>query len=247
MLDYGSFCYLDVQKTGSSFVVDFLKRHVAGEPVKFFKHRRVSFKRAKQDGETFYFITARDPLDQYKSLYHFGLTKPNSPIRRRLDAHFSGGDSLYAEGAAGFHNWLEFMLDPQNARFYEAPYAETHADMFGYMTHRFLTLGLPGKHKELNAFKDREQVLRRYKNKGLPKAVIRNESLNADLAALIKSELGPNLLDAEAAVNELMTSDTRINASNRDDAKDDLSDDLLRAVQDREWFLFQQLGYPAYV
>lgn len=247
MLDYGSFCYLDVQKTGSSFIVDFLKRHTAEAPVKFAKHRRVSFKRAKQDGDTCYFITARDPLDQYKSLYHFGLTKPNSPIRRRLDTHFSGGSSLYAEGSAGFPNWLEFMLDPQNAGFYEAPYADTHADLFGYMTYRYLTLALPGKHKELNGFRDREQVIRRYQNKGLPKVVIRNESLNGDLAALIKAELGPRLLDPEAAVNELMTSDTRINASKRDGAKDDLSDDLLRAVQDREWFLFQQLGYPSYV
>ncbi|GGA24615.1 hypothetical protein GCM10011498_27040 [Amylibacter cionae] len=247
MLDYGSFCYLDVQKTGSSFIVDFLGRHASEEPVKFVKHRRVSFKRAKQDQATFYFITARDPLDQYKSLYYFGLTKTGSPIRRRLDAHFSGGDSLYADGPAGFPKWLEFMLDPQNAHFYEAPYADTHSGMFGYMTYRYLTLALPGKHKELNGFKDRDQVVRRYKNKGLPQAVIRNESLNADLADLIKSHLGPYLSDAVAAVNELITSDARVNASNRSEAKDVLSDDLLRAVQEREWFLFQQLGYPAYV
>lgn len=247
MLDYGSFCYLDVQKTGSSFIVDFLKRHIAEDPVRFIKHRRVSFKQIKQDDGTFYFITARDPLDQYKSLYYFGLTKTGSPIRRRLDKHFSEGNSLYAEGSAGFPKWLEFMLDPQNAHFYEASYADTHAGMFGYMTYRYLSLALPGKHKELNSFKDRDQVVRRYKNKGLPQVVIRNESLNGDLAALIKAELGPKLMDAEAAVDELMTSDARINASKRDEAKDVLSDDLLRAVQDREWFLFQQLGYPAYV
>ena len=58
MQEFQSFVYLDLQKTGSTFIADLLQRHCKELQVRFSKHSRVG---QGYDGNKFYFISVRNP------------------------------------------------------------------------------------------------------------------------------------------------------------------------------------------
>ena len=65
MYDYGKLVYLDLQKTGSRFVVDFLEATCKLSLRSGDEH---TFVREDYDPDTYYFITVRHPETQYSSL-----------------------------------------------------------------------------------------------------------------------------------------------------------------------------------
>ena len=69
MDDFGRIIYLDVEKTGSTFISKFLQENMACQRVRKVKHGRIgnNFKKG-----SFYFISVRNPLSQYLSLYRYG-------------------------------------------------------------------------------------------------------------------------------------------------------------------------------
>ena len=69
MDDFGRIIYLDVEKTGSTFISKFLQENMACQRVRKVKHGRIGndFKK-----DSFYFISVRNPLSQYLSLYRYG-------------------------------------------------------------------------------------------------------------------------------------------------------------------------------
>ena len=72
MYDYGKLVYLDLQKTGSRFVVDFLETTCKLNLRYGIEH---TFVREEYDPSDFYFITIRHPVKQYS--YLFGLDNIN--------------------------------------------------------------------------------------------------------------------------------------------------------------------------
>ena len=70
MHDFGKIVYLEMQKTGSTFVNSFLRECCLLEEISYKKHGVV---RDDYASDKFYFITIRHPYDLYSSLYRYGL------------------------------------------------------------------------------------------------------------------------------------------------------------------------------
>ena len=103
MLDFETICYLENPKTGSTYVVEFLRTFCADRLLRFHKHAMVPVAKDK-----FYFLNVREPLDLYQSLYSFGLDGRGGVYTRLARAGHGG---LYEHGPAGFEPWMEFVLD----------------------------------------------------------------------------------------------------------------------------------------
>ena len=237
MDEYKSVCYLDVQKTGSTFVSAFLREHLNEAQLRFAKHGRV---RDDHDPKKFYFISCRDPLNQYRSLFQFGCAG-EGVLRSRLETH--GRVDLYEPTQEGFARWLEFVLDPANAGFLSEDYGKIDAGLFGLQTFRFLALSLVRPMRKLKRVKTVDDVRKLYENKNIAASVVRTESLNADLARLAEGPLRPFVRNVDAALKAL-SQERRINASKHDPAVPlRVSSDLMAHVEAREWFMYDVLGY----
>lgn len=242
MLDYGAFCYLDVEKTGSSFIRQFLRQHVALREGNGAKHRPVGWSWG-EPADKFFFISCRSPLSSYESLYRYGVDGRGG-LHDRISA-IPGMDNVYDGSPEAYVRWLRFVLDPAShgriARFY----GHRQARIYGLMTHRFLRLSFRFGDLRCRTFGSREDVLAAYRTRKLQGAVVRNEKLAGDLAEVIRAHLAPFLRDADAALAELSGEIERVNTSGQ---TADLSAaareaGLLDLLEEREWFFFDQLGY----
>lgn len=236
MDEYPSVCYLDVQKTGSTFVSAFLRDHLAERRVRFAKHGRI---RDGYDPARFYFITCRHPLAQYRSLFRFGL-EGQGMLRRALEA--GGRGALYERGPEGFAGWLDFMLDPASAALLREGYANAPAPLIGFQTFRFLALSFVKPLEALAPLKTKAEVSAAWEGRRIVRAVLRTETLNEDLASLIRSDLRPLMRDAEAALRALETAAPR-NATRAEVLDDALPAPLSQRLKEREWFFFDVLQY----
>ncbi|WP_112321870.1 hypothetical protein [Oceanibium sediminis] len=245
MLDYRGFCYLDVEKTGSTFVRGFLTAHAHGEPLDDTKHRvpRWAFRRRK-----FYFASARDPFDAYASLYSFGCDGKGA-LRSHLWRSEAEILAAYDYTEAGFHHWLEAMLSPERRALLPPstlPFQNPH---IGLMGTRFLRQTLPLARWIIPRAKSAEELRRAYARLGLPRAVLRQEQLNADLAALVSGPLARFMRDPHAAAEALRTAadaGPAVNASDRSLVLDPgrMPSGLAQRLRDVEWFHYDVLGYP---
>jgi len=238
MHDFGAVCYLDVPKTGSSFVSHFLNEHMREPAVEFGKHRRVQDPNAARDGKL-YFISCREPLAQYMSLYRYGLSGKGA-IRSRLNDVAAASRSYQGRGEH-FSDWLRFVLDPQNHTFFDKGYTARAARLVGFQTFRFLVLSFDRPRVAFRQMRTREDVVRVYSEKKLHTAIVRQEHLQEDLAALCRGPLGPHLKDRAAAIAALQQESARINASKEVPLVPD--EDALALVAEREWFAYDVLGY----
>ncbi|MEJ8570219.1 hypothetical protein [Microbaculum marinum] len=248
MHDFGEFCYLDLQKTGSSFVSDFLRRHVRLPELHFRKHKPYRPRKLGGGDRGLMFISVRDPLDQYLSLYFHGVGGKGglrNRLGRTLPDHASG---LYSGSPAAFEDWVRFVLAPENAMYIGADYEKAPARIIGLQTFRFVRLAVRRPDRNLARIGRREDLNLVYETASLPFVVLRTESLNCDLAQLCRGRLAPFLIEPELAVRELLEGGTPVNASDRPDREQRLaiSDDVRRLVQDREWFLLERFGYGPY-
>ena len=243
MHDFGKFCYLDVQKTGSTFISRFLKRHAAIPLVAYEKHRRVHLKEQLADGK-FFFISVREPLDCYKSLYSYGVKKRGAAFQNISSAHADAA-KFYDGTPEGFSNWLRFLLDPQNGAIFGLR-PEHEAKLFGVMTFRFLSLSFFRPARILADAADLTGLIGHYEKSRLHSAIVKNETLNHDLAALVEGPLRPFIKQPQKAAAELRSTGKKINESGRPDAIGDfvLEGDLLERLYEREKFLYDVIGYP---
>ncbi len=78
MIEYEKFIYLDVYKTGSTYVADLLKRLVKEEPVRSVRHAPLTRGRPffwKQGKPAF--ATVRNPWDWYVSMWSYSIVQKN--------------------------------------------------------------------------------------------------------------------------------------------------------------------------
>ena len=261
MLDFGPFCYLDTQKTGSTFIRRFLEKHsrLPHAAIPAALSRRHASLRAHHPGyEEFswlrhrlhprrklFFVSVRHPLDTYLSIYNYGVDGRGG-ARRNFAGWFSPTAAELAEiydgTAAGFCRWLEMMLRPTY------PYAVRHwRERCGILTWRFLRLCVFDVLDRESPPEPRSRVGIRalYRLRKLHGPIIRAETLEQDLARLIRGRLRPWIKDVDAALAELESGPRRENQSNRRDRhwQLDMPAHLRRKLAEREWFFAAELGY----
>jgi hypothetical protein len=242
MLEYENFVYLDVQKTGSTFIRLFLREFAATDEIAGNKHRTVD----KRIGGKLYIISCRNPLQQYRSLYTFGCLGKGK-MRTRLEN--KGMLHLYDGSPTGFSGWLELVLTPSTSRKYLSGF-DNHEllDVVGVQTLRFLRLALPSYRGAFDELKSKEDVLNAFQHDGLCDVLLKTESLNSDLLNLAT---GPHaaLFKNTASAESYLTDRPKKNVSTEkfDIDLTALSPEILLLAQQREWFFFEALGYSPLV
>jgi hypothetical protein len=237
--DYETFAYLDVQKTGSSFIAKLLQTFSKEALIASRRHGRIG---QPQEGK-FYFISCRNPLDQLLSLYFFGCAG-SGHVRTALSK--ADRVDFYDGTAAGFDAFLRFVLDPAHAAVFGENYAESGiAPIAGLMTFRFVALAIPRAVKRLSRCESRSDLIRIYRRWNIAEEIVRAERLNDTMRELVRGPLRNRIADPEAAVAWIDTA-ARVNASKRRDRENGfvISPAAKRLVEEREWFLFDVLGYP---
>ena len=241
MYDFETYAYLDVQKTGSSFIARLLQTFSSEPLVASRRHGRIAH---PQPGK-FYFISCRDPLDQLLSLYFFGCSG-SGHLRKQLEA--AGRTAFYDGSPAGFDEFVRFVLDPANAEVFGEDYAASGiAPIAGLMSFRFVALAIPRAAKRLTRCGNRDDLVRVYRRWNMPEAIVRAERLNDMMRDLVRGPLRHRLGDPEAAVAWIDSAE-KINASRRRDREGGFTirDETRHLVEEREWFHFDVLGYPRY-
>lgn len=244
MLEYESFAYLDVQKTGSTFITAFLDKFSAEHEVRRLQHAAMP---ADYDRAKFYFISARDPLDQYISLYSYGCEGRGSFF---FKMKHRGHDGLYDGTWRGFCYWLDFVLRPENANLlgeqgYGTAASANLTRLIGYQTYRVLNLAIPDVHQALKDCRTRADVREVYKTANIATFTIRFQNLREDLAKLVTTRLRGSIMNLEQALEFIHTQEP-MNTSERIDwygAGRELRGKLLRLLHKREKLLYAEFGF----
>lgn len=239
MFESEKLVYLDVQKTGSAFIVAFLQRFLASSNGFVYRSRQPVSQR--KEG-ALHIISCRHPLDQYVSLYSYGCDGEGAFYHRMKGA---GLASLYNGSTEGFAGWLELILSPERSegvtlgRFSNHPLEE----LFGFQTFRFLRLALPGYPKVATQIETRDDARELLRNCGMMDVVLRQETLNDDLARLVSGEHA-QLFKDQNSVSQYLSEAPRPNTSTKR-AIDlhALTPEILSALRAREWLLYEVLGY----
>ncbi len=245
MQEYPQFVYLDLQKTGSTFVINFLREHAVADAIVSRKHAWIQ----EHSPEKFYFITYRNPIDQYISLYSFGRANGNGSHYATLER--LGLAHLYDGSSEGFSQWLNFTLKRKNARLFAddnvrtshsyASYATSGlARLLGYMSYRFVGLSLFRPLEVLSDCDSRDSLWEAFTTQRIWNVAIRTDRLTAGLIELARGPLAPSLKDPEAAIAWLESSERR-NASDRVDRQEgfQISAEDRKLIMKREWLFFR--------
>lgn len=226
MYDFGLFCYLDVQKTGSTFVGNLLKACSKSPMIFYSKHspardldremtlrllRNLRLKRLWTRAGFFredviYFNSIRNPFGFYSSLYNYGCDGNGAVYKKFRKA---GLDQLYDGTQDGFLNWVKVILEPKNAGLLEGDY-HLCSDAVGFMTYRFLRLSLHDPVLHLGELTDRSVVRNVFDAKNICRMTLRQEKLKDDVLELAGTHLSEHL--DHAKVHAFLDAG-RINAS----------------------------------
>lgn len=237
MLEYRRFCYLDVPKTGSTFIRKVLQRNVVERHLNRQKHRapRLAYRQRK-----FYFASVRDPLDSYGSLYRYGCAGKGR-LRARLAEVAPHLIETYDGTQAGFEAWLTTVLSPGTPpRQLGIPsgLARWECGLIG-TRHLALTMPFPVRHM---TWGDRQKTYRRW---SLPRALVRQESLRQDLADLITGPLRSHFAAPEDVARRVLRNARPLNRTRKLGAEyaGALPDQLRDQLRRREWLHYDVLGY----
>jgi hypothetical protein len=240
MQEFETFVYLDLEKTGSTFIVRLLRDHCRETLVRGRKHKAMG---PDADRSKFHFISVRNPLELYLSLYSFGCERWGS-LRGQLAA--DGRPDFYDRTPGGFNRWLDYLLVARNTQGLGGGFPKGKlALLLGLQSHRFLHLALADASEVLGACETRDDVRRAYAEHRIADYVVRNEHFAADLAALITGRLAHAFEDPKGLAEHVLAAPP-VNPSKRVDAGIEdfkLPDKLMRRLRKREWFLCETFGY----
>ena len=237
MYEYKTFAYLDVQKTASRFIVSVFDKFCKEDAVKKDRHASLA---KDYDPSKFYFLSVRDPLDQYISLYSFGCLGKGqvSEWMRRL-----GLGQFYDQTWSGFECWLECILDPANSEFMGSEY-HTVSKWIGWQSYRVLRLAIPDFHDAAANCRSKDDLKRLYDEMNVVGHVIRYENLRDDLCSLITDKLSYCMRSKQAL--RYARNAPPLNASDRVDrymATRELGPKIRKLLERREWLLDDTFGY----
>lgn len=232
MHDFGKLVYLDLQKTGSTFVSRFLNETCVRAARKEIKHGRIYFLDYKR--RAFYFITVRHPVSQYSSLFRYGLDGRGGLYERLTRV---GKADLYKNDAESFNRWLRFILDFQNAALLGEGYdnVPTNYDL-GFLSFRYLMLSMVRPEKTLLQKPDTVALEQYVKQRSIVNHVIQNERLNEGLLDLA-TNIKPEYFD-QTKVREFFKNPHRVNVSRTEDnAVNDIENDVYALIMKKERIL----------
>lgn len=240
MYEFPGFVYLDPEKTGSTFIFQLLSKYCVDEGIKRDHHQPMP---ADCDRSKFYFISIRDPLDAYISLYSFGCAS-RGRMRMRYEREELG--HVYDGSTNGFNEWLKYALRANRADVVATDYASSSvAQLLGPQSYRYLRLAIPGSRGRLGECTTRDEIRAFYEKEKLPDFTVRYETFTEDLTRLVRGPLNRWIDDVEEAVDFVKTG-RPLNASKRiDEANGDFAvrPKLMERLRDREWFLHELFGY----
>lgn len=239
MDDFGKVVFLDVQKTGSTWLSDALSRLLPTGGRRFAKHARLD---RAVEADTVLLTVVREPVAQWVSLYHFGC-QWRGTVHQRLES-VAAGRYRYDGTMPDFLTWLDFALDPAEAAHFPGGYARGCPALIGLQTHRFLRLNLASPVVRLGRMADRDTLRRLVRRQLLPAHVLRTESLRDDLLALCAGPLAPHVGDpATVAARIDATPPGKVTQTTAAFRAADVPEEVRTRIRDREW-LMVELFYP---
>ena len=176
MDDFGKFIYLDLQKTGSTYISNFFIKFSSCNRIELNKHIPIKSVRLN----SLYIISIRNPLDWYKSLFRYGLTRRGAVHAKLLKA---GLEYLYSNDK--FDEWMRFILDPKNSPLLAEFYSKTNSTLFGFLTYRFMCLSVESPYLNLANVHTQDDLKKLYENKKIHSFIIKQEDMRDDLKKLI--------------------------------------------------------------
>ncbi|WP_407316914.1 hypothetical protein UQW22_10625 [Isoptericola halotolerans] len=232
--------YLDVEKSGSTYVSRFLRDFLDDDEVSFRKH--VELEDRPPSGRL-HVISVRDPLESYLSLYSYGCQHKGGLAG---SVRAAGLGHLYDGTPAGFDRWLDVVLDPayagaMNPRSYQRSGVAEHA---GLLSYRVARLSSPRARRWIRRVTSPEDFVARYREHTVVDVVLHNETLTEDLEALVQREDLAWRPSRDVAL-EALRAQRRLNTSRRldDDARFEVPEDARRRVAARERLLTEVFGY----
>ena len=229
MHDFGKIAYLDLQKTGSSFVSFFLNKCCSLEQVRFSKHDWV---REDYNPKCFYFITIRNPLSIYSSLYRYGLDNRGGLWKRMNKKNFL---SVYDS----FDKFVNFLLNEENAKIFGLGYNSEISNLIGFMSFRFLKLSLQFPMKKILNYVNTGKNLQELEKKMITNLEIKQENLENELLNLSQI-LKPNFFD-QNKVNNFFKLNIKLNTSiTKEEEISNISKRTYEHLVQKEWLLFSR-------
>lgn len=212
MHDFGKLVYLDLQKTGSTFVSRFLRETCNLRELREWKHGRLN-SRAKRS--TFYFVTVRHPLALYSSLFRYGLDGRGGLYGRLSQL---GKAQLYRSDESAFNEWLRFVLDYRNAAYLGEGFERVPESFnLGFLSYRYLMVCLTRPQRTLLRKPAAIDVVDYAREKSIVDHVIFNERLNDGLIEL-STKIKPEYFDQQK-VREFFQEEERVNAAKTEASK----------------------------
>ncbi|HTT99828.1 MAG TPA: hypothetical protein VMF58_17390 [Rhizomicrobium sp.] len=242
MLEYENVAYIDLQKTGSSTIKYVLSNLLAEDEVTRSSHRGIyeDFDRSKPC-----FISVREPLSLYISLFSFGAGSKRGGLYRTLCRR--GREDLFAPTREAFELWLDFMLDPQNAELLKSGYGSAGNAEIGFLSYRLLFICVPNAQKRMQKkrFHERDEI-RALFARHLYKDYVRLENLAGDLFSFLSLHSARlRFREPLTTADRLMADIPKRNASPKIAglSVDTVSPELRERVRDREWLFYEAFGY----
>ena len=231
MLSFGPVTYMDVQKTGCTFISDVLKKTLDLEPLVDVKHAR--FERSK-NADDFVVISRRDPYSQWVSLYNYGCMNLGWIYMRLNDLGLS--EQFYTKDKEGLNLFVSELLHSENSHLLGEGYQQTrHLDV-GFQSFRYLAMSMAKPSSSYQYFRNHEDLIENYKNLSIVDYVIRTSHLNSDLSHLL-TEVIPQYVRKDVSIEEVMAESSLGNESTNFVSVDDLAPSTRALIEIKEELL----------
>lgn len=245
MIEFSKIVYLDLQKTGTTSISGLL-RDVVNEPE--VRHGVHGLPVKGHDRTKFHFISIRNPLGMYISLFNHGAAGLGG-LRKSFER--KGLSDLYDPSVDGFLKWLDFILEEDNARHLFKKYSTVNVHtILGPLSYRFLMLSIVDAIAEIKKRAlTRESLWTMFEAERLYQTYVRTESLVPDLFKLWPAliELGRvrrrfrSIKDLEAF--QALVPKRNVSKKVPGLTSSAVPDELKSRVRDREWLIYEAFGY----
>lgn len=244
MKEYEGVTYLDLQKTGSGTIKTVLDGVLVNTRYRTSSHTPLpdGFDRSQ-----LFFISIREPLALYISLFSFAAGNRKGALFRSLSRN--GQEKLLLPTYDGFETWLRFVLDPKNAHLViRSEYAESSmAEKIGILSFRLLYLSIPRAMQRMRSGKfQTPDEIRSLFEKRVYREYVRTENLDEDLFAFLKYYRDRlRFRRPLTTVQELTAQTRRKNKSIKVEglSPDTVSPELRALVRERDWLIYEMFGY----
>lgn len=184
--------FLDLHKTGSSHIQKLMEKYIYQEDVFFKKHASV---KSRYEPSAIYFLSVRDPLEQYLSLFKYGLSE-NGNLYNSLKK--IGKHDLYSKkDAEGFFEWYSFISSYESVGLLGEGYSDykEHHDYMGFFSYRLLKLAFRNIKNALRDVRCKEDIEKAISERSIVNFYVRNECLEDDFMKVLDACSSPCFID----------------------------------------------------